>query len=303
MNIQPTTDIPSLSAPCVKKRGFRIFNIGTNTQNADSFIYSNQSEKELSTQIFKKTRKFSIRNYNKLSKEQLEVLRSYCENDMQAKEAAQDNLEIGLKLKEYLDNEYGEDKYVFVSIGRSPAGIARVMEFCGVQTKYLPISNLRNYEDEDCAYGAANGLREYGKYLHRQGITNEDIEFSDKKYLFFDFTDKGKSLRFVEKLIRKYYRVNKRNMQFRSLNAAIENAVKGDEYLKKRAELYIEKYLSKSGIESYCGIDALKVSELDRIGEQKKFESLTAKKYNFLIIDELQKRGLLKENKKNRHSL
>ncbi len=270
---------------------------------SDTFVLSNAEEKEIVKKIFSRTRKFSIKNYKKLNEKELEAMRTICTNDMFAKEAADINLDMALILKPELDKKYGEDNYVFVSIGRSPSGIARVFEFMGVETKYLPISGLRNYPDEDCVIGGAEGLREYGKFLKEQGITNIDIDFSDKKYLFFDYTYSGKSLDYFKKLIKRYYRVNQPNMEFISLNGELNNSVDDSSYKKRMVQEYIEEFLRSSHMQEFSGISELRVKNLFKINECKKFESDKAKKFNFLLIDELNRRHLLKDNPKNKKSL
>ena len=90
--------------------------------------------------IFSKTKKFTINDYKRLSPFAISLLRSSCPEEI--KKAAKDSVDTGLFLKQHLDKKYGEGKYVFCCIGTSPSGIARVFEFIGVETKYLPISSL-----------------------------------------------------------------------------------------------------------------------------------------------------------------
>ena len=269
----------------------------------DTFILNGAEENDIVKKIFSRTRKFSIKNYKKLNEKELEALRTICTKDIFAYEAANINLDMALMLKPELDKKYGEDNYVFVSIGRSPSGIARVFEFMGVETKYLPISGLRNFPDIDCVKGGAEGLSEYGKFLKEQGITNIDIDFSDKKYLFFDYTCSGKSLDFYKGLLKKYYRINQPNMEFISLNDILNESVNNNSYKKRLTSEYIEEFLKGSHIEEFSGISELRVNNLFKINECKKFESDKAKKFNFLLIDELNRRHLLKENPKNKKSL
>ncbi len=268
----------------------------------DTFVSQNEKEKEISKRVFASTKKFKIKDYKKLHGEELEAVRKVCTDDFDVYITAKDNVDHALKLKSYLDAKYGKDKYVFCSIGRSPAGLARVFEFMGVETKYLPISGLRNFPDFDCVLGAADGLKEYGRFLRKQGISNEDISFSDKSYLFYDFTASGRSLLYFKDLITKYFRIKQKNMHFLSINDDLINA-QSSEYELRKANYYIENYLRTSEIESFSGIPDLRVSRLFDIDKCRNTERVTAKKFNFLVIDMLNAKGLLKENSKNKKSL
>ncbi len=274
-----------------------------NAHFTDTFVSQSSKEKELIKKVFASTKKFSIRNYKKLNDREIEALRNICEKDADLYLTAQDNINNALILKSYLDNKYGKDKYVFCSIGRSPSGIARVFEFMGIETKYLPISGLRNYPDIDCVLGGAEGLKEYGKLLKKQGISNEEISKSDKSYLFYDFTSTGRTLCYFKDLLSKYYKVKQPNMQFLSLNGDLSKASENDNKLLKQAEKYINFYLRCSNIETYSGICELPVNRLFDADKCKKFESEKAKQFNFLVIDILNEEGLLKENSKNKKSL
>lgn len=54
-------------------------------------------------------------------------------------EAVMDNIYLADDLKKYLDKKYGENGYIFASIGTPPSLVAKVFEYMGVETKYLPI--------------------------------------------------------------------------------------------------------------------------------------------------------------------
>ena len=270
--------------------------------NCDIFVPQNKKEQEVLKRVFDSTKKFSIRDYKKLHGKKLETVRKACILDTYAYMAALDNVHNALKLKPYLDKKYGKDKYVFCSIGRSSVGLARVFEFMGVETKYIPISGLRNFPDFDCFIGGADGFKDYGKFLKKQGISNEKISLSDKSYLFYDYTVSGKTLSFFKDLITKYYGIRQPNMHFLSLNDDLYN-IQGNEKEVRQAFDYIDYYLSRSNIENYSGISELRVWRLYDINNCQNPESDEAKKFNFLVIDLLNGKGLLKENSKNKKSL
>ncbi len=280
-----------------------VCSVPVSLQTGDTFEPQYATEKEITKNVLSRLRKFSIKDYKSLDNNKIHALRTVCELEEKTKRASDDNIKMALTLKPYLDEKYGKDKYVFVSIGRSPAGIARVMEFMGVETKYLPISGLRSYPDVYCALGAAKGLKEYGEFLKKQGISNDNISKSDKQYLFFDYTYRGKSLKFFSQMIRNYYGINHNNMHFLSIWDSLKDAAKDDTSLLRQISEYVTIYLTNSGIEPYGGIAELQVNKLFNINSCKKFESEDAKKFNFLVIDKLNQSVLLKENIKNRKSL
>lgn len=274
-----------------------------NSCENDCFEFSNPIEHNAAKKIFSKVKKFSVHDYEKLNGSEISALRSVCGKNAKVCDAAQKSLDMALLLKPYLDEKYGEDKYVFVSVGRSPAGIARAFEFMGVETKYLPISNLRCYPDSDCVIGGAEGLDKYGNFLKKQGINNDNIKQSGKHFLFFDYTYTGKSLNFFNDLIRKYYKINLKNMHFLSINNLLAEAAKDDKVQGREVSGYITRYMIRSGIEPFGGVSELKVSSLNEINRCKNFSSPQAKMFNFMLMDSLNQSGLLKENKKNKKSL
>ncbi len=272
-------------------------------QAGDTFVSQFAVENEIAQKIFNSTKKFSIKNYGNLSEKELEALRNVCKKDIDTSYVAEDNLNTALNLKTYLDEKYGKDKYVFVSIGRSPAGLARVLEFMGIETKYLPISGLRDFTCVSAVMRRLNGFDEYGDFLKDQGITNEEISDSDKSYLFYDFTHSGRTLEFFKNILTKRYKIKQHNMYFLSLNDDLIKASKNNYESLKNNEEYINVYLFASRIAQYTGLTELDVKNLFRINGIKNFQSDEAKKFNFLIIDNLNKLGLLKENPKNKKSL
>ncbi len=275
--------------------------IKTSGLSCDTFEVS--FGREISTNIFNGKGKFGIKQYKKLLPIEIETLEILCNSDKAIKEAVKENLDMALILKDSLDEQYGKNNYVFVSIGRSPTGIARAFEFMGTETKYLPISGLRNYPYYGMLVAGAKGLNEYGKFLNSQGISNKDIGNSEKQYLFFDYTYKGTTLKLYEELIRKYYDINQPNMRFISLNKRLDPITYEDVKTHREFNYYLSKYLIHSGIEKFGGISELNIENLRDIKKCKKFSTTTSQMYNFLLIRELDKRGLLRENPNNKKSL
>ena len=62
-------------------------------------------------------------------------------------EVSYPSVHSAIQMKEYFDEEYGKDGWAFVSIGTSPAGIGKALEFMGEDVRYVPISDLRYLSD------------------------------------------------------------------------------------------------------------------------------------------------------------
>lgn len=246
--------------------------------------------------IFSRSKKFTIENYNSLSKLEKQVLRC---SGTEAKEAAEKSLEMGLKVKEHLDKIYGEGKYVYVSIGTSPSGVGRVLEFMGVETKYLPISGLSSCFEHDIYKNFYEETLEYNEFLKEQGISQEQIEKSDKTYLFFDYTRSGRSLKVFENMMKECFGITSDKVKYRSFDYECYSASAKKIEPEKYALDYVKKYIENEEIEKFGGVPHLPLWQIDDIHECRNFESICAKKFNFLIIDSLRKKKMLKNNPSN----
>ncbi len=188
--------------------------------------------------FYRKKDKISISEYKKLSKIEKEKIKKNC-NKLEIA-AAKANAELGIILKNKLDKDYGKDNYVFISIGRSPALIARAMEFMGVEVKYLPISKLRGMSKYDIPMGFS-GLEYfegYKDYLREQNILGRD---DDKKLLFYDYTFSRKSLKIFAKVMDKLFNICEPEASFKSLNDELAYLAN----IKRNTDIgsYIEDYL------------------------------------------------------------
>lgn len=264
---------------------------------ADSLDLSADAKLQLQAKkIFSKSRKFTINSYNSLSKLEKEVLRS---TSLEAKEAAEKSLQVGFKVKEHLDKNYGEGEYVFVCIGTSPSGVARVLEFMGVETKYLPISGLTAFYEDDEYKDFYEEMDEYKKFLDEQGITQAQIEKSDKTYLFFDYTRTGRSLSILGNMMRECFGITSNKVKYKSFDFECYSASAKKIDPEQYAVDYIKKYVEYEEIAKFGGVPHLPIWEISDIEERKNYESLDSKKFNFLIIDSLNRKKLLKQNPKN----
>ncbi len=256
-----------------------------------------------SKSILSKVRKFNIDDYFNLTAVEKAILINSCSETL--KKTVFDNLEMALKMRSYLDKKYGKNNYIFVSVGTSPSGIARVFEFMGTETKYLPMSGLRGIFSDRNINKTEFNIDLYGKLLKEQNLSKEEIEKSKKKYLFFDYTASGRSLKKFGYIMREFYDINSSNVSFLSLNSVMYHMSRYSESEQMKAADYETSYLWNSGIEKYGGISSLPYNKItpETIDQCKKFSSKEAKLYNFLLMDLLNKKGLLKINQKNKNIL
>ena len=250
--------------------------------------------------IFSRSKKFTIDDYNSLSKLEKAVLRQASKS---SSAVAEDSLQVGLKVKEHLDKRYGNDGYVFCSIGTSPSGIARVLEFSGVETKYLPISRLNWLESTSAWKNHTDKFSGYEKFLAEQGLSPEVVSNSDKEYLFYDYVQQGMSLIVFEKMMKEHFGLDLPNVDFHNMNYLCYSSCAKKIDPPQYSLDYVRKYMGDSKIAEYCGVPHLDIKEIDKIEECKNFESVKSKMFNFSIIDNLAKKGLLKENPNNKNSL
>lgn len=267
--------------------------------------------------------KFGISDYMKLSAKEIENIRKNKCADLD-RERADINIELAIELKENLDKEYGEGNYVFEAIGTSPAPIARVMEFMGVETHYLPISNLRT-KDEYMIFDILDGQpswakKPYEEYLHKQGVSPDMLERNNKHYLFFDYTCSGHTLAMYKKILQQEFNIPVSDrIKFLSLNQKMYEFL-GDELIdwerehnallnyenksekSKKIMKYVEHNFRESVAALYAGIPTISISMLRDIKDADKvnlhrWENYQA--YNFCVIDKLNEMGLLKQNPLN----
>ena len=250
---------------------------------------------------FKNTESFTNRNYEKLSPLQIQAIRSNIPIDMAAN--AEIIVDTARLIKKIFDKKYGEGNYVYVSIGTSAAGIGRVMEFSGVETKYLPVSDLREILTDKHESKIGKKFAAYSNFLETQGLSPETIQKSPKQYLFFDYTAEGTSLRNFEHLLNKFCSIKGDNVHFYSLNETLEKFEQELTGKIKGTAAYVDKYLNKPSIAFYSGIPHLNIDKINKVKKAEKFESLEAKKYNFCVIDLLYKKGMLQKNSKNNKAL
>lgn len=298
----------------------------------DCFVPSFSSrQQELADYVIYFQPKMDAKYYSSLaSREKIAV--NITNTDPNIKKAAKETVKVANLLKKNLDKKYGKDNYVFVSIGTSPACIGRVMEFSGVETKYLPITDLR--DDRATIPNIAKnkeGVKAYKDFLTSQGITKERLENPDKHIIFYDYTNKGTSLRKYKYMLKEVFDLptNNDKVEFRSINKDFAQILTDSIFADMKLVSdyigdYIGDYMAGEYSYVYAGIPHLEYNKLEQINdilkekEYRPYEDLisssdadknkyrkteTERRFSLFVMQELEKRGKLKHNPKNEKAL
>lgn len=149
---------------------------------------------------------------------------------------------LAVALKEYYDEIYGD--YTILSVGRSPAVLTEVMQNIGCDVVFLPISNLK-----ECSTGSLYifrtryptiasrhlNIQKLMDYASKKGVGKQD----DKSLLVLDFSDTGKTLKVMSKVLKERGDIDDDCIKTRKLLLDVADAldVRGKTNLKG-AELY-----------------------------------------------------------------
>ena len=105
-------------------------------------------------------------------------------------------LYIAKLFSEGIHKEY-PNGFTLVSIGRSPAFLAKYLEFQGVDVKYCPISHLGSIR----LRVTSDFIQAYKKYLDNIGLTADYVETTEKPIVFTDFVYDGGTIRNFKRLL------------------------------------------------------------------------------------------------------
>ena len=119
--------------------------------------------------------------------------------------------------------------FTLVSIGRSPAFLAKYLEFQGEDVKYCPISNSGVYYDKLSPLL----IQHYKEYFDRIGLTKEFANTTKKPIICVDYTYMGHTLhKFKELLSSTEIRI-KKNVEYYQIDCIAEQ-IGRDESLDKK---------------------------------------------------------------------
>ncbi len=157
-------------------------------------------------QIFSRSIVFGSEEYQNLSNKELTTLRKYIDifyktdilyNYEEKFKCANFIKSFGKLFSERLHEKYPEG-FIFVSVGRSPAFLAKYLEFQGEEVKYCPISGLHcNY----LQHFPVSFIQEYKNYLYNIGLTKELAENTQKPIIITDYVEHGHTLYYFRRLL------------------------------------------------------------------------------------------------------
>lgn len=104
---------------------------------------------------------------------------------------------IATGIKNALNDKFGADNYIVIPIGRSVSSICKCLGYkIGEdRIKPLPMSSARRFVDlENCK----ENFKLLTQYLKSIGLSKRDIKTTDKKYVFIDYCNSGRSLHGVK---------------------------------------------------------------------------------------------------------
>lgn len=141
---------------------------------------------------------FGPKEYKNLSKEDLSILRDFQHTFAEA----DDYRSIGTIrwfatiFSKGIHKKYPEG-FTLVAIGRSPAFLAKYLEFQGGDVKYCPISNISSRRTEFSTYF----VQAYKKYLDSIGLTADFAKATEKPIIVTDYVYDGGTWRNFLKLL------------------------------------------------------------------------------------------------------
>ncbi|MBQ4646520.1 MAG: hypothetical protein IJB79_04145 [Candidatus Gastranaerophilales bacterium] len=189
----------------------------TSTNESSLAIYCPQNTQiALNTQKEDDYFKFFINKKGKVTKKEYdEVIKKHprtlvlskklCEDIQKRTNSSPETIgKIAHELKKFYDKEYG--KYTIISVGTSPAPVTEVMQNLGSKVIFLPITGLRELEQNHLYFNRVNyptlaskheNLQAIMDYCTKKGITKKDTE----AIIILDLCASGKSARIIKQLL------------------------------------------------------------------------------------------------------
>ena len=193
------------------------------------------------------------------------------------KELAQMNCYAADKIKSELDKKYGENNYVMIAVGRSISAIAELMEKMGADTRIIPLSGLRRWDERDIQ---KDGLEIYKTFLVQKGLSKTDLKQNkNKTYILMDYAHYGRSLENTEKILKREDMLGNAD----NLISMSANNVLGDDFALRKFE-YLFMY---SRFKDYSYVGKLHIDNLKDVYNQCSPERI--KEYQSNITQGLRK--------------
>lgn len=161
---------------------------------------------------------------------------------------------VACNLKDFYDNLYG-NKYIVLSIGRSPAPFTEVMQNLDCNVIFLPISNLGLLSDaikEDKSLDEIEtefpNIKIIMDYATKKGIAKEDAG----EIVILDHTATGKSLDVMEALIKKRGDIPQEKIHKHTLMTDISDAKKFPLEIREFGNVYFD--LAMHDLKGMCNV-------------------------------------------------
>lgn len=162
-----------------------------------STLLIQETIKDLAEKILNRNIVFGPEEYKILSSDDLKILREYKDSFIKEDERTIKFITDFWKLFSNQIHKKYPDGFIFVAVGRSPAFLAKHLEFQGEEVKYCPISSI-GCKPKTFSHYFVNA---YKKYLDIIGLTKEFTSNSKKPIIITDYTYEGYSLRNFRELL------------------------------------------------------------------------------------------------------
>ncbi|MCI1273406.1 MAG: hypothetical protein LKG27_03110 [Clostridiaceae bacterium] len=234
---------------------------------------------------FYKAQKFEVEDYKNMTPE----LKNRIAKSVPAGVKYRVNETIGpsIAIKSFLDKKYGENNYIFLSLGTSPSTVAKALEFMGVETKYMPGSKLSElYCHHPHFYYK---IKAYAKYMNDLGIERKLLKSRQKKLVCYDFTFSGESLRMFKYMAWHEGKLSIFNTRFRSLNDDLYKIAREKGHANM-FDYFVKNHMGCSNVQHFSTIPHINFMEFDNIEKIMKNHNYTrdVKFFNFDLFKALE---------------
>ena len=157
--------------------------------------------------ILNKLQNYTIKEYNNLSEQELQILRRSYEiiSTEESRNHEEMHTDTSALIRCICDKKYGEDGYVAITIGRSLSSIGKCLGYQIGEDRVIniPLTGAGNYRNKEYVEKEKQngGLTVLNEYLKSVGLNKEEIEKSDKKYVIMDYCFTGDSLKGAKALL------------------------------------------------------------------------------------------------------
>ena len=247
----------------------------------DTFLYKT---------VLKKLKQFTHKDYDSLTKDEIRAIRANI--TVQTAQNAETIVNASKLVKKVFDKKYGEGNYVFISVGRSFAALAKCLEYMGNETRCIPFSGASNITEKTSVQKILHqsGFQKYLDFLNSEGLSPEQVKESHKYYLFCDYAQTGNSLTAFKRIVTdKSVGLQLHNVRFLKLNKILCNIADNlpDEFLFLNSRLMdMEWELISQGFDGYSSVKYLAYNHLGEIASavNQPLET-SAKNMQFCLLD------------------